>query len=282
MTELRQRMIDDMRIRNLSQHTIEMYVRRVRDFARHFGKSPDQLGPKEIREYQVHMINKPSASYTMLDQTVSALRFLYKKTLKRDWTVDEIPHPRRPRRLPTVLSQEEVVTLLNAATNLKYRAIMTTIYAAGLRVSEVVQLKATDINSKRMMIRVCQGKGRKDRLVPLSPALLELLREYWRAYRPQIWLFPPRGRGTKPFSRRGVYRLVRTTAEAAGIPRRVSPHTLRHSYATHLLESGVNVRLIQRLLGHNSLRATETYTHVSPLSVQAAPSPYDALPSASS
>ncbi len=248
-------MLEDLRIRNFSPHTQKAYIRYVARFARHFGRPPDQLGPEHIRAFQAHLANA-GACYSTLTQVASALRFLYRNTLQKDWVVERIPYPKPERRLPVVLSREDVLKLLSSLRNIKHRAILTTCYAAGMRVSEATHLRVADLDSKRMVIRIHQGKGKKDRMVPLSPMLLELLREYWRIARPRDWLFP--GKQGQPITMRSVQRVCVRARKAAGLDDRVTAHTLRHSFATHLLEAGTNVRTIQLLLGHASLTTTAT------------------------
>ena len=279
MTTLRQRMIEDMRVRNLSPHTQRIYVDRVAQFARHFGKSPGQLGPEEIRAYQVYMINNKKASWVVLNQTVCALRFLYRITLGKEWIIHHIPGAKKPVILPVVLSLEEVSRFFESIHNLKHRAIVMTAYAAGLRVSEVVSLRLSDIDSQRMVIRVEQGKGRKDRYVMLSPHLLELLRAYWKLARPKEWLFPGRP-PTRPITRERIYQVCIKASLAAGLTKRAHVRALRHSFATHLLEGGANIRVIQILLGHRSQRTTARYTHVSRDTICSTSSPLDLLPKA--
>ena len=276
MTPLRQRMREDMQIRQLSPHTQRAYLAAVARFAKHFGRSPTELGLEDIRTFQLHLVSHGigHSNFTII---VSALRFLYRVTLHKDWCVDEIPHARKPQQLPVVLSPTEVAQFLAAAPNLKYRTAFTIVYAAGLRVSEVVALKVSAIDSQRMVIRVAQGKGRKDRYVMLSPKLLTLLREYWKAARPTDWLFPGRVRG-EPLNVKNFQRACIQARHASGLTKPVTVHTLRHSFATHLLESGTNVRAIQLLLGHRSLTTTARYTQVSPQVFGALPSPFDRLP----
>jgi integrase/recombinase XerD len=279
MTPLRQRMLEDMQIRQLSPHTQRAYLAAVARFAQHFGRSPAALGLEDIRAYQLHLVSR-GIGHSNFAITVCALRFLYTVTLKKDWRVDHIPHARNPQRLPIVLSPMEVRQLLEAAPTLKYRTALTIVYAAGLRVSEVVALKVTDIDSQRMVIRVAQGKGRKDRYVMLSPTLLTLLREYWKTARPADWLFPSKVPG-QPLRAKNIQLACQDARQAAGLTKPVTVHTLRHSFATHLLESGTNVRAIQLLLGHRSLATTARYTQVSPQALGATPSPLDRLPPAS-
>jgi integrase/recombinase XerD len=275
MTPLRQRMLEDLRLRNYSPRTEEIYIDHVARFARHFGQSPERLGPEEIRRYQLSLI-EGGVSWSQFNQAVCALRFLYGVTLKRSWKVAQVPFAKRPKRLPTVLSPEEVARLLHAVSNRKHRLLLSTIYAAGLRVSEVVGLQVGDIDSRRMVIRVRQGKGRKDRLVMLSPQLLEGLRAYAGWYRPRLWLFPGTDRA-RPLSVSAVQKVCTRARKAAGIAKSVTPHTLRHSFATHLLEGGADLPLIQAMLGHSDIRTTTRYTHVAAGRIQAAASPLDRL-----
>ena len=276
MTTLRQRMIDDLRVRNRSVHTINTYIACVAQFARHFGKSPESLGPEEIRQYQVYLVNERHVCLSYLVQVVCALRFLYCVTLGRDWAITQIPCPRRPRKLPVVLSQAEVTLFFDAIGSLKYLAMLMTAYAGGLRVSEVTQLRVADIDSSRMVIRVCQGKGRKDRYVMLAPTLLEVLRLYWRQQRPTTWLFPGK-QPKQPICTHAVGDACRRAGQAAGLMKPVTVRMLRHSFATHLLEAGKNMRVIQTLLGHRNVRTTELYTYVSTETVRAAESPLEVL-----
>jgi integrase/recombinase XerD len=276
MTPLRQQMLADMQIRNFSIHTQRVYLKRVASFARHFGKSPDLLGPAEIRAYQIHLVNQ-GVSWSLFNQAVCALRFLYQVTLKRDWSLTEsIPFPRGARRLPVVLSAEEVTSFLNAVTNFKYRVFLTTAYAAGLRMSEARYLRVRDIDSTRMLLRIEQGKGKKDRYVFLSPRLLELLRQYWRRERPVNLLFPGHKPDT-PVSAHMIQDTCKAAAKAAGITKQVTVRSLRHSFATHLLEAGTDIRIIQQLLGHRFLETTARYTHVALPQIQATNSPLDRL-----
>ena len=276
MTPLRRRMIEDMRVRNLSPNTQRLYIDQVARFARYFGKSPELLGPEDVRTYQVYLIHQKRASSSMLQQTVCALRFLYRNTLGKEWALPYIPTPRREKKLPVVLSQEEVSRFLDNLPNLKHRALIMTAYATGMRVSEVVSLRAADIDSDRMVIRVDQGKGRKDRYVMLSPNLLELLRAYWKVARPADWLFPGQRPGTHLTTKRALQICIKAGA-AAGLTKRATVRTLRHSFATHLLEAGANIRVIQVLLGHRSLRTTARYTHVSRETICSTCSPLDQL-----
>jgi integrase/recombinase XerD len=279
MTELRRMMLEDLRLRNYSPNTIEVYIRCVARFAQHFGAAPDRLGPKHIREYQLFLVQQKKVSWTVFNQTVCALRFFYHHTLHRNWMIEHIPYPRHEQKLPVVLSRSEVAAIFGVTRNLKHRAILMTIYAAGLRVSEVVNLLVADIDSQRQIICVRQGKGRKDRQVMLSPRLLDLLRSYWKAYRPTAWLFPGE-RPENPISRESVWRICKQAGEAAHLSKSISPHTLRHCFATHLLEDATDLRRIQILLGHRNLKTTAKYLHVSNLAVRSTVSPFDRLPTA--
>jgi len=275
MTPLRQRMLEDMQLRHYSPHTIEAYLRNVTQFAQHFGTSPARLGPEHIRTYQLWLLQQQVARSTFI-QAVSALRFCYETTLGRPWMVEYIPYPRRQKTLPLILSRAEVAALLVAPRNLKHRTILATLYAAGLRVSELCQLQPRDIESQRMVIRVRHGKGQRDRLVMLSPRLLALLRHYWKLFRPQAWLFPGADLA-QPITRDGVAFICRQAGKAAELTKPVHPHLLRHAFATHLLEAGVDLRRIQLLLGHASLRSTSLYLHVAPMAAQETASPLDGL-----
>lgn len=275
MTPLRQRMLDDLRVRNYAAKTQTTYIQRVAHFAAYFKRSPEQLGTEEIRTYLVHLADTKRVSWSSFNQSVCALRFLYRVTLGRDDMVPDIPFPRGVKKLPTVLSADEVVRLLRAVRRPKHRVVLITIYAAGLRISEALSLKVSDIDSDRMIIHVRQGKGHKDRTVMLSPQLLEVLREHVRV-RPGEWLFTGR-LGDRPLHATAIQRSFAEARRAAGIGKHATVHTLRHSFATHLLEAGTDLRLIQTLLGHNSVRTTEIYTHVSAQRLRATPSPLDRL-----
>ena len=278
MTPLRQRMIEDMGVRNLAEGTQKLYVDRVAHFAKHFGKSPELLGPEDIRSYQVYLVQQKKVSWSVLNLSVCALRFLYRITLGKDWTVQHIPYPRKERKLPVILSPAEVVQFFQAVTNLIHRVIVMTAYATGLRISEVISLQVSDIDSKRMIIHVRLGKGHKDRYVMLSPKLLVILRMYWKVVRPSSnWLFP----GDKPgehITKGSVQRACRNARLICGLNKQVTVRALRHAFATHLLEDGTDIRTIQMLLGHRSLETTQIYTHVSTQTVCATSSPLDRLP----
>jgi site-specific recombinase XerD len=278
MGQFHDRMDADMEIRGLAPATRQHYLRAMRQFVQHFMRPPDTLAFEDIRTYQLHLTRERHVSWSVFNIAVSALKFFYRVTLSKDWDIQKIPYQRRPRTLPEILSVEKVAALVSSMKNLKHRALLMTVYAGGLRASEVVHLKLTDIDSQRMVIRIEQGKGRKDRYVMLSAKLLELLREYWKAYRPQSWLFPSSRKSGKPLSRDTVGLIVENARRAAGITGRVYPHLLRHAFATHLLEQGTNLRVIQKLLGHRSLRSTEIYTHVAKNYLQDTASPLDLLP----
>ena len=276
MTPLRQRMLEDLRVRNYAAKTQAIYIQSVAHFAAHFGQSPDQLGTEQIRAYLVHLVEERRVSWSLFNQTVCALRFLYRVTLGRGDLVPEIPFPRGMKKLPTVLSPDEVARLLRAVRQPKHRAVLMTIYAAGLRISEALALKVSDIDSERMVIHVRQGKGRKDRTVMLSPQLLNVLREHARRVRPRDWLFTGR-RHDQPLHATAIQRACAEACKAAGLRKHATVHTLRHSFATHLLEAGTDLRLIQTLLGHNSIKTTAIYTHVSAQRLHATASPLDRI-----
>jgi len=277
MTSLRQRMLDDMRIRNFTQNTQRSYLEQVSRFARHFRRSPEELGPEEVRAYQIHLLEVRELSAGSQSIAAGALRFLYKVTLKRKWAVEYIPRPKQPIRLPVILSPQEVSRFLNAVGNLKHRVILEVAYAAGLRVSELTHLKVSDIDSKRMVLRVEQGKNQKDRYVMLSPELLERLRAYWKIARPQNWLFPSKITG-EPITRSAVALVCKQAQRRCGIQKPITPHSLRHAFATHLLERGTDLRTIQLLLGHRSLATTSRYLKLATSTVCATRSPFDLLP----
>lgn len=277
MTPLRQRMLEDMAIRNLAENTQSSYIQQIVSYAKYFHRAPEDLGPEEIRAYQLHLTQTRMLSASSVSVATGALRFLYKVTLKRPWAFDEIPMPKRPFRLPVILGREEVMHFLESIDSPKHRAILMTAYAAGLRVSEATHLKATDIDSQRMMLRVDQGKGRKDRYVMLSPRLLDELRAYWKAAHPTLWLFPG-DHPDQPITRGAVELACQKAHGASGITKPITPHSLRHAFATHLLESGTDVRTIQLLLGHRSLATTSRYLKVATTTVCATTSPFDLLP----
>jgi integrase/recombinase XerD len=272
---LRRRFIDDMRVRNKSPRTIETYVLRVVQFAKHFGKSPELLGPEELRAYQQHLVAR-QVSWSMFNQSVCALRFLYQVTLGRPEAIRHLPFAKRPRLLPTVLSPQEVVRFLEAALAGRDRTLMELAYGCGLRLKELLGLQVADIDSARMVLHIREGKGQKERLVPLSERLLGMLRGYWRECRPATWLFP----GIKPslpLTGGAVQRICKRTAKRAGLSKRIHPHTLRHSYATHLLEAGVDVLSVQALLGHSHFNTTAKYLHISMRRLQQLPALLEGL-----
>jgi len=278
MTSLRLRMLEDMQIRNLAVNTQESYVQQVSLFARYFHQSPELLGPEQIRAYQVYLTKERKWATGSIVIATSALRFLYKVTLKKGWTFEDIiPAPKKPQTLPVVLSPEEVMQFLDCVASRKHRAILTTCYAAGLRVSESIALTPPAIDSKRMVLRVEQGKGMKDRYVMLSPKLLQILREWWRVERPEHWLFP----GDLPgqhISRSAVEQECQKVHCICKISKPITPHSLRHAFAVHLLEQGTDLRTIQLLLGHRSLATTAKYLRIATSKVCSTSSPLDLLP----
>jgi len=266
--------------RNYSQITTRNYLRVVADFAKYFGKSPDKLGPNELRTYQAYLLRERKVTPGTAVNCVAALRFFFIKTLKRHQFRDFLPYPQDRRRLPTVLSREEVSRLIDAAGTLFRRTLLMTLYGTGMRRAELARLKVSDIDSQRMIIRVVAGKGGKDRDLPLSPALLETLREYWRWRKPKLYMFPTRTRGRtfeQPISDKTVWIACSEAAHRAGIRKHVTPHTLRHSWATHLLEAGTDLRTIQVLLGHGDLETTAQYLHLSQRHLQTVVNPLDSL-----
>jgi integrase/recombinase XerD len=271
-------MREDMQVRNLFPHTQRAYIENVARFARHFGRSPADLGPEEIRTYQVYLVRERSLAPSSIEIAVCALRFLYKVTLKKPWSFDDlIPTPKKPRRLPVVLSPDEVVRVLDCVTSPKHRAVLTTCYAAGLRISEAVRLRPTDVDSRRMVIRIEQGKGQRDRYVMLSPTLLDVLRDWWRLRRPTTWLFPGE-RPDHPLGRAAVEQACHRARRRARLTKPLTPHVLRHCFAVHLLEAGTDLRTIQLLLGHRSLETTARYLRIATTKVCATASPLDLLP----
>ena len=273
---LRLRMIEDMTVRNFAPNTQQSYLGQVGLFARHFGKSPEHLGPEEIRTYQIYLAQERKVSVGTRIVAVSALRFLYAVTLQRDWIVPFIPGPKKDHRLPTILSPHEVLEVLQAAPSFTHHVIFSTMYGTGMRVSEAVHLRPDNIDSQRMMIRIELSKGHKDRDVQLSPKLLELLRCYWRKVRPGEWMFPGKN-PHQPLSRYAVGDAVHAGARA-GLKKHTSPHSFRHAYAVHLLEAGTDIRKIQLLLGHRSLSTTARYLRLATTTVCATTSPLDLLP----
>jgi len=281
MTRLRKMMLEEIQRRNYSQHTTRYYIRTVEDFARHFNCPPDRLGLRHIREYQAELFQKRKLSPGTVANRLAALRFFYIKTLKKAWSIAETPYPKKNHRLPAILSQEEVVRLIDAAGTPFHRTLLMTLYATGLRCAELTRLKVSDIDSKRMVIHVQGGKGRKDRDVMLSPKLLDELREHWRRLprKTSNWLFPGNRWHTADHSidTKTVWHACDEAAKRAGLKKAVHPHTLRHCFATHLLEAGADLRTIQILLGHQSLKETTIYLHLSKRHLRATPSPLDSL-----
>jgi site-specific recombinase XerD len=275
MGKLRDQMEMDMKLRRFSPKTIACYLACMKSVAKHFRKSPAELGDEEIRAYLHYLMEERKASQSVLVQTYSALKFFFANTLQRQWNAFRIPRCKQRRKLPGVLTREEVESILSATKNLKHRAILMTIYSAGLRIGEVARLKVSDIESQRMMIRVNEGKGLKDRYTLLGERNLEMLRHYWKAYRPLEWLFPGRN-ASDPVSISAIQRVFKTSLERAGIRKKASVHTLRHCFATHLLESGTDLYYIQRLLGHKSAGTTSVYLHITGKDIGKIKSPSDA------
>ena len=280
MTHLRKMMLEELQRRNYAQSTVEAYTSALRDFAKYFHLPPDRLGPEHIRQFQLHLLRDRKLAANPVKQRMAALQFFFVRTLKRSYRRAEFPYPKTPRRLPIILSQQEVTRLIDAASNLSHRAMLMTLYSTGVRRAEMVRLKVSDIDSQRMVIHAHQGKGSKDRDVPLSPKLLETLREYWRWAKPETYLFPGRGGDRAknvPITSKAVWHACRGAARRAGIQKSVGPHTLRHSYATHLLESGADLRTIQLLLGHADIKHTTVYLHLSQRHLHAWANPLDGL-----
>jgi len=272
-------MLDDLRRRNYSPDTIRGYIRAVQQFAEFFGRSPEHLGAEHVRRYQIYLLHEKKLAPGSVENCVSALRFLYKRTLKRrDLAFDDLPFPKQPRSLPTVLSRDEVTRLIEMTRHPMHRTILKLLYATGLRRTEASRLKVSDIDSQRMVIHVQRGKGLRDRDVPLTPKLLEALRDYWRWQKPRGYLFPSKvGKPDQPISDKTVWNICKAAATRAGIKKKMSPHTLRHSFATHLLEAGTDLRTIQLLMGHERLVDTTVYLHLSQTHLHAAVNPLDQL-----
>ena len=282
MTHLRKTMLEELQRRNLSKITTRIYLHSVEEFAQYFKTPPDQLGLEHVRQYQAHLFTDRKLEAVSVAQQVSALRFFYLKTLKRPWPVDDMPAPKRPIRLPEVLSREEVERLIEAAASPLHRIWLLVLYGAGVRREELIQLKIEDIDSGRMLIHIRQGKGKKDRKVMLSAKLLDELRRYWRSLdpKPKTYLFPSKSiphNDDAPMTSKSVWDAVQQAAQRAGLDKRVHPHTLRHCFATHLLEGGADLRTIQLLLGHASLTTTSRYLNVSERHLKATASPLDSL-----
>jgi integrase/recombinase XerD len=276
MTPLRQRLIQDMQLRNLAPETIRGYVYYVARFAKYFGRSPEQLTPEHARQYQLHLLEK-KVSWSTFNQSVCALRFFYGTTLGRKDYVKRLPYGKKPKRVPVVLSREEVLKFLQGILSRKQRMLLTTMYATGMRVGEAVELRVNDIDSRRMTILVSRGKGNKQRLVPLSPTLLTELRLFWQTHRNPVWLFPSH-EPERPLRIQAVEATCRRARARAGMKRRFNTHALRHTFATELLEAGVDLFSIQKILGHRSLSTTAHYTHVRRSHLQEACRSLDLLP----
>ena len=281
MTHLRKMMLEELQRRNYAETTISSYIRIVEDFSRSFQRPPDRLGPKHIREYQAELFTKRKFAASTVTVYLAALRFFYSKTLKKGWSAAETPYPKRAFHLPSILSREEVARLIDAALTPYHRTLLMTLYATGVRRAEWTHLKVSDIDSKRMVIHIQGGKGRKDRDVLLSPKLLEALREHWRGLqrKPSAWLFPGNRWHTSdmPITTKVVWDACKKAAQQAGLQKDVHPHTLRHCFATHLLEAGADLRTIQMLLGHRDLEETTIYLHLSERHLSATASPLDSL-----
>lgn len=278
MTRIRKMMLEELQRRNYSSETIRAYINAVKQYAEYFDRSPDKLGPIRIREFQLRMIRNLKFAPHTVKQRSSALRFLYVRTLRRPYMLEHIPMPRTPVKLPEILSREEIARLIEGASNLMYRAIIMTLYSTGMRRAEVCRLQVSDIDSSRNVIHIRGGKRRRDRDVPLSRKLLETLREYWRWMKPKTWLFPGYEKGWRvdvPITDKVVWHACKEAAKNAGIQKRVTPHLLRHSYATHLLEAGADLRTIQLLLGHVELKHTVIYLHLSQRHLHAVANPID-------
>jgi integrase/recombinase XerD len=274
-------MLEELQRRNYAETTIDSYIRTVEDFSRRFHLPPDRLGPRHIREYQAELFQKQKLAASTVQQRLAALRFFYTKTLKKAWSIEETPYPKKALRLPTILSPGEVAQLIDAALTPYHHTLLMTLYATGVRRAELARLKVSDVDSKRMVIHVQGGKGRKDRDVLLSPKLLEELREHWRRLRrkPSVWLFPGNRwhTGDTPIDTKVVWNACKEAAKRAGIKKDLHPHTLRHCFATHLLEAGADLRTIQILLGHGDLKETTIYLHLSERHLHATASPLDSL-----
>lgn len=284
MTELRKRTLDELQRRNFSPHTIRGYIRTIRDFAAYFHKSPDQLGVEEVRQFQLHMLRDQKLATGTVQNRMTALHFFFRRVLKRhDPELYDMALTRKPKKLPVVLSPEEVEKLIEAAPNIRYRMILVLLYSTGLRRTEASQLKIADIDSKRMVIHVHEGKNSRDRELPLTPKLLAELRDYWRAckVKPRVYLFPTRFKAAdaeeRPITDKAVWHACRESARRSGLSKRFGPHTLRHTFATHLLESGTDLPTIQLLMGHQKLQDTTLYLHLSRRHLHAAVNPLERI-----
>ena len=281
MTSLRRRMLEELQRRNYSPSTTRGYILAVKQFAEYFDKSPERMGAEEIRRFQLHLLNEKKLSAGTVEIRMAALRFLYKKVLRRrDLTYEDLIFPKTPRKLPVVLSQDEVKRLIEAAPNLLYRTLLVLLYSTGVRRTEASLLKVSDIDSEHQVIHIRQGKGSRDRDVPLTPKLLEALRQHWHWKKPRVYLFPstPGHRGVEqPISGETIWYACHRAAVKAGIQKPLGPHTLRHSFATHMQEAGADLRTIQLLLGHRELKHTIVYLHLSQRHLHAAPNPLEQI-----
>jgi site-specific recombinase XerD len=282
MTHLRKIMLEELERRNYAQTTIHVYIQTIEDFARYFHRPPDQLGPLHIREYQAYLFREGKLAASTVTQRLAALRFFLVQTLKQAWSVADTPYPKKTQRLPDILSREEVAHLIDSAQTQFHRMLLMTLYGTGARRAELVHLQTPDIDSRRMVIHIRDGKGRQDRDVMLSPILLQALRDHWRGLKrkPTCWLFPGGRRHTAPhpITPKAVWYACQKAALHAGLEHRAHPHTLRHCFATHLLENGADLRTIQLLLGHQDLKETTIYLHLSQRHLHATASPLDSLP----
>jgi len=276
MGKLREQMKMDLKLKGYSPKTQAAYLGYMKNFVRYFGRSPAKMGEEEIREYLYHLVTEKDLGDSSINSAYSALKFFYKTTLGRDWNVAKIPRRKTEKRLPVVLDGSEIKQLFAVTTNLKHRALLMTTYSAGLRVSETAHLKVSDVDSKRMQLLVAQGKGKKDRYALLSPVTLNLLRDYWRQYRPFSWLFPGR-LPERPISTRSIQKVFEKAKRKAGIKKPATVHTLRHSFATHLLEAGTDIYRVQKLMGHTSPKTTAIYIHLRRQDLLKVVSPLDSL-----
>jgi len=285
VTQLRNMVLEELQRRNYSQNTTKIYIRTIWELARHFHRSPEELGPEHIREFQAHLFSEQKLAAQTVAQRTAALRFLFVKTLERPYMLEHIPFPKTPFRLPIILSQEEVARLIDAAPNLLHRTMLMTLYSTGMRSAELAHLKAADIDKELMQVHIHEGKGKRDRNVPLSPKLLEALRQYWRWMKPVTYVFPGMVKGRRvdvPASAKIVWNACRVAAQRAGITKPVHPHTLRHCYATHLLDAGADLPSIQKLLGHADIRDTTIYLHLSRKHLTSVANPLDEIQVSSS
>jgi integrase/recombinase XerD len=281
MTHLRKMMLEELERRNYAQTTTRLYIQTIEDFARYFKRPPDQLGPEHIREYQAYLFRERKLAARTVTQRLAALRFFFIQTIKKGWSVADTPYPKKTQHLPSILSPEEVARLIDSSRTRFHRMVLMTLYGTGVRRAELARLQIPDIDSRRMVIHIRGGKGRQDRDVMLSPTLLEALRDYWRGLKPKPtqWLFPGGRSHTadRPITPKAVYHACQKAAQRAGLQNRVHPHTLRHCFATHLLENGADLRTIQLLLGHHDLKETTIYLHLSRRHLNATASPLDSL-----